>query len=722
MAKELKATQKRSAVCALFLAVSAAFGACRHASDPGNASGTDVSAQIRNNTYYESYDREPYAVRTELKEYTALNEKTGKGAYGRFTEMTVEGNAPDTFRAAVAACNRRAEESVRTRVDEIAAEAGRFSFGKKKEYQFVTYGYVACVTRADGTAFSILETEFEKNGDDGINHHDVAYRFRGAAYETATGEEIPLSDLVPDEAACSKMLRDALAAKYGTDGLASAELADCAWCADALGIRFYINSDAVSKEKRNEIGDYSSGAITAALPYDALPGAKAAFLASVPDSYIAMIDRETVYGLPHGKQSVLLTEKDGETFIRITEDGGKVSEMRIEYADDLSDFYIIRAADGFYLFRQRIGYQEGFFYDFANPDGGFGRFAYQTAQYFDSFLREIKLALPYNPYCAHMAEIRRSFGEKSYDKCSFVPHGHYTFPSDPKAKYKRFVLTDRSLRIDSYNVACRLLEDFDAVQIDERGGEIGGITVPAGKNLFFEAVIGEATRYDLPPARSQYRASQYECRLKDGTRIRFESSTESIVSTGKGYMTRFTEQISLGEALFEDEPGTVPAAEPFTVRIGRKDYPLISDYAKIDHSGEEIDFGTGCWWQIEGYVGRYVITDEDREEMTDSWAAENALREGGETAELVISENGEVTFNCFGEIFKGTLPEKRYYRTYADVFVESENESRSFSIIPRDFEPHETPHRIKFYSEGLPATNEPSRVPPISVYLTRVSE
>ena len=121
----------------------------------------------------------------------------------------------------------------------------------------------------------------------------------------------------------------ALAAKYGTDGLASAELADCAWCADALGIRFYINSDAVSKEKRNEIGDYSSGAITAALPYDALPGAKAAFLASVPDSYIAMIDRETVYGLPHGKQSVLLTEKDGETFIRITEDGGKVSELRI---------------------------------------------------------------------------------------------------------------------------------------------------------------------------------------------------------------------------------------------------------------------------------------------------------------------------------------------------------------------------------------------------------
>ena len=89
MAKDLKANQKRSAACALFLAISAALGACCQASAPG----TDVSAQILNNTYYESYDREPYAVRTELKEYTALNEKTGKGAYGRFTELKVEGKA-----------------------------------------------------------------------------------------------------------------------------------------------------------------------------------------------------------------------------------------------------------------------------------------------------------------------------------------------------------------------------------------------------------------------------------------------------------------------------------------------------------------------------------------------------------------------------------------------------------------------------------------------------
>lgn len=719
MAKDLKANQnqRRSAVCALFLAISAALGACRHASTPG----TDVSAQILNNTYYESYDREPYAVRTELKEYTALNEKTGKGAYGRFTELKVEGNAPDTFRSAVAECNRRAEESVRTRVDRIAEEAGGFSLAKK-EYTYVTYGYIACVTRADGVAFSILETEFEKSGDDSRNHSDLSYRFRGLAYDTASGAEIPLSDLVPDEATCSKMLRDALKSKYGTDGLASADLADCAWTADVLGIRFYVNSDAISKEKRREIGDYSSRAVTAALPYDSLPGAKAKSLSEAPDSYIAMIDRETVYDLPHGKQSVQLTVKDGETYISIAENSGETSELRIEYGDSQSDYYIIRASDGFYLFRERIGYQEGFFYDFAKPDGGFGRFAYNTSQYFDSFLREIELALPYNPYCTHMAEVRRSFGEKSYDSCAFVPNGHYTFPSDPNARYKKFVLTDRSLRTDTYNVACRLLEDFDAVRIDEKGNDIGKITVSAGKNLFFEAVIGEASRYDVPPHRSEYRSSQYECRLKDGTRIRFESSTDSVVSTNKGYLTRFSEQITLAAALYEAEPETVPAAKLFSVRIGKKDYPLIPDYSKINHAGEQIDFGKDLWWQVEDYVGRYVITNEDLEEMRDGYDTWDALEHAGEKAELVISENGEVEFDYFGEIFKGKLPEKRYYQEYVSVRVESDRENRTFTIIPRDFEPHETPNRINFYSEGLPATNEPSHVPPLSVYMTRVSK
>lgn len=111
----------------------------------------------------------------------------------------------------------------------------------------------------------------------------------------------------------------------------------------------------------------------------------------------------------------MLTKDESRTIIRVMPDHGSESSLEIEYADDQSDFYIIRSHGGFYLFREEVGDQDGFFYDFSSPDGGYGRFAYNPSQYFDSFMREIKLALPYDPYCAHMCEGRRSFGYGSND-------------------------------------------------------------------------------------------------------------------------------------------------------------------------------------------------------------------------------------------------------------------------------------------------------------------
>ena len=714
----------RKAAAFLFsLAASAALCGCRGAAEPSGISGEQAElsgeeAQMQQNNAGGAFG-EPYTVRTELREYAAVDPVTGNSAYGRYTELVVEGDAPDSFRNAVAECNRRAEETVRTRVEELLTEqapAGPEADG----IRHVTYGYIASVTRADRTAFSILETEFEK--ESGQSSADIEYRFRGTTWDTASGKEITPADLGLDETACSGMLREALAAKYGAADLAAASFDDCAWTADALGIRFYFHADAVSAEERRAIGDYSGRAVSVSIPYDALPGEQAKALSSAPGSYIAMIDREREYRLPHGDLSVLLTEKDGETVIRIRRDSGDTDERIIEYADDLSDYYIIRAKGGFYLFRERIGYQEGFFYDFTRPDGGYGRFAYNTAQYFDSFLREISLALPHDPNCVHMAEVRRSFGESSYDASSFVPHGHYTFPHDPDARYKRFQLTDECLQIDHGGMTCRLLEEFSAAEIDPEGKEIGEITLPAGEILIFHAVEGEAPRYDDPPKRSHSRTFRYVCRLTDGRRIRFESKTESTVSSGKGFLNRFTEPVPLWEAVPGGNAEPVPEGEPFTVRIGGKDYPLIPDYSKKGHTGEEIDFGGDIWWQAEGYPGRYVSTDEDMEEMRDAYFTQEALAHPDERAELVITDDGQVTFDCFGEIFRGTLPEKRFYHTDAEIKMEAETESRTFRIILREGDPHTVPSKIEFFSEGLPATNEPSKVPPLAVYLTRVPE
>ena len=108
--------------------------------------------------------------------------------------------------------------------------------------------------------------------------------------------------------------------------------------------------------------------------------------------------------------------------------------------------------------------------------------------------------------------------------------------------------------------------------------------------------------------------------------------------------------------------------------------------------------------------------------MKNSYFTQDALSHPDDRAKLVIQENGDVEFNCFGNIFKGTLPEKRYYKENVYISMESKTESRSFRIILREGTIHSVPTKIEFYSEGLPATNEPSKVPPLSVYMTRIQD
>ena len=55
------------------------------------------------------------------------------------------------------------------------------------------------------------------------------------------------------------------------------------------------------------------------------------------------------------------------------------------------------------------------------------------------------------------------------------------------------------------------------------------------------------------------------------------------------------------------------------------------------------------------------------------------------------------------------------------IFMEAGYERRTFRIIVEDKLPAHDPSfgRIRLYSEGEPATNEPSKVPPIEVKLVR---
>lgn len=656
----------------------------------------------------------PYAVRTVLHEDSVIDQEKGTGIYVRYSELIAEDNAPDSLKGAVAECNRWARDAALLKLSSVPSEGKQKDPEDKNKVLFEKYSWIAAVTRADSTAFSILKTEYAEGLPDIWKGPEISYRFRAVTCDTASGAEIQLSELTDTGEPLNEKLREALKVQYGTDAFADVKPENYAWTADALGVRFFFCSDGISGEKLRETGDNTGYAVSVALPYEKLGGERAKALAEVPDSYIAQMDLETLYDLPHGKLSVMLTEENDNTVIRMIPDKGEETSLSIEYADAQSDYYIIRSKNAFYLFRERIGYQEGFFYDFARPDGGFGRFAYNNCQYFDSFLREIGLALPYNPDCVHMCEVRRSFGERSYDSSSFIPNGHYAFPDDTGIKYQSFVLENGVLQIDTGNTACRLLEDRVFTEIDADGNEVGEINLKAGCALLPAEARGEAKRY-LPPAkRNSEIIYSYDCRTADGRRVRFVSDSDSVIAVNGEFMSRFTGPVSLAEA----KTNTVPEApEAFTVRIGARDYPVIPNYSKMNHVGEEIDFGGDIWWNAEGYAGRYEMTEEDitdmrRDAVLSTWVPDGPVV-------LEIGTDGKVYFDYNGTVYEGTLPEKRYYGMYVSMTVSSPSEHRSFEMILREGNIHEAPTRIEFYSEGLPATNVPSKVPPLMVFLTK---
>ena len=159
--------------------------------------------------------------------------------------------------------------------------------------------------------------------------------------------------------------------------------------------------------------------------------------------------------------------------------------------------------------------------------------------------------------------------------------------------------------------------------------------------------------------------------------------------------------MTLGAARYEAGMGGVP---DHYVEIGGKEYKLIQDLSLKTESGEEIDFAGDIWWEAENYAGTFASETGD--------------------AVLTISRNGEARFTFDGKEYTGQLPDKRCYQQDVEIYMEAEYEKRTFRIMVEDNLPPHDPSftRIMFYSEGEPATNEPSMVPPIEVELERKQE
>nr|MCR4655178.1 hypothetical protein [Lachnospiraceae bacterium] len=657
---------------------------------------------------------EAFAVKTVLREQNFVDPEKGIGVYGRYTELMAEGEVPEAFLKVLIEVNDRAKKSVETRAGRFLSENGYPPLSELSDltdgYRYRNVSYIVNVTRADGNLFSILETGMENGiGDSEGADRVQSVSFHSSVYDTQSGRSLTLKDFIKDPESLSERINEALLNKYACEGLyEGGEIP--AWTADYLGLRFYFDGAMIPEEKKQENGLYYNKAVHVSIPYDKLGGPFAEISLKTPECFIAQIEKNTEYALPYDKR-VIRVEKavdsyGYETYRIVIRDGGSEKYWWLEYADDDSDYYLMRTKDGYYFYRLQDTQDRAFVYDFESPDGGFDRFANQNAQCFDSFLHELYLAVPYDPECVHMRERSRRFMEaKSALNTVYAPNGHYSFiPEQGRGRtWLHFALIDDVLLLDSHNIGCRLVHEINATGLDDAGKENGKIQIPAGEVLRFLRVDGESELYYyMSPQYNLYssgaRDYRYDCALSDGREVRLVTRYENSFFVDGMYLDRIGEPVTLGAVRHEAVSGELP--EHF-VEIGGKKYRLIRDLSLKTEAGEEIDFDGDIWWKAENYTGTFSSEEED--------------------AKLVIFENGEVKFDYQGRTFTGKLPEKRYYLCDVEVFMEAGYEDRTFRIIVEDkLPPHDPSFRmIRFYSEGLPATNEPSKVPPIEVELLR---
>lgn len=678
-----------------------------------------------------------YSIKTALKELRLADPEKRIGVYGRYTELTAEGDVPEALSRKLSEVNARAKAQVEEKAGAFLSD-NAFPAAKADEaedpFSYRNISYIVNVTRADQALFSILETEMESGIGDEVGQSLSAAetcRFHASVYDTSSGTELALGDFLQDPGSLPERLKAALSNKYMVDGLYTVkENAAPAWTADYLGLHFYLDGDKAQKQAFRDKGIYTNGAVHVTIPYTALDGALAEAAAKTPESFIAPVEKNAEYALPQDKRSIRVEkaadEGGYEAYRIVIREGKKEKAWWLEYADDASEYYVFRAQGAWYFYRLDDAKGQAYVYNFASPDGGFDRFENQNAQCFDSFLHELYLALPSDPECVHMRERTRKYMDAASGlNPTFAPNGHYSFLPEPGRgrTWLHFALIDDALALDTRNVGCRLLHEISGVQLDEAGdagkapegadnagkkpdgagSEGKEIVIPAGEVLQFLRVDGESELYYyMSPKYNLYQSGArdyfYDCALSDGRLVRLVTRYENSFFVDGMYMDRIGEPVTLAAASYEAGLGEV---QDHYVEIGGKKYKLIRDLSLKTEAGEEIDFAGDTWWKVENYVGTYVSKDSD--------------------ARLVIADDGGVRFDFEGRTFTGKLPEKRYYRQDVKIDMEAGYERRTFRIIVEDDLPWHDPgfRKITFYSAGEPATNEPSKVPPIEVELVR---
>ena len=689
-------------------------------------------------------DVEQLQVQMTRNPIAEVGEQTGKGAYGEYTNISLESDSFDALLLALEARNKQvaiaAEDKVNGHANDPDAQSTTEAHeldlqlgGADKTVQavdFIDFLSAGTVTRADTNLTCVLESEGSQ-----LDGWGDKVSFASHVYDSQTGTELALGDLVTDTSQLPEVIDAAMHEKYYMEGMLKededvaqivrdklenpTEHGALAWTADYLGMKFYFGSNDFSFANSYH-GMYVS------VPYAEHPGLFADVCATIPDDFIAQLEYGKAYELPgdakgrsvqvtrshrEGAQLGLLgtspvntSKSAGWTFTVQVGTGTGDDFAPTGEASNLPWFYDMYRQDympclvcvdgAYYLYgfgdRNSEGYNTAVY---ALDDGdGMPKLLGELSEGFVAQPTYTHWSFPCNPAAVTMAD---NDCLASYDRILFerpcAIDGATGMPT-PSAK-------EQDYTAHTVNQAYKTRLSVNAVLLGDDRQEIGNAVVEENTVCFLEGGMPQ---------------DHYDMRLGDGrlVRLAYDSQTRQIDDHYTSDLLTMVPAASAEEATIET------GARQRRVWHHGQYVNLVPETGNIVGTGAIIDYGDTPWWIAEEFVGTWVSTEADRERIVEWYSDGNPPDDG----KLEIRENGTFAMTFGGISYEGTLAKTRGYAVYAGGEMTPVDGGYTqgvwFDYITYDDEEKDTWSHIEFHVDGLPYPMS-EQAPAFECYFTR---
>ena len=687
-----------------------------------NATSSDSSNA---STRKDVTDVEQLQVQVVREDLAEIGEETGNGAYGEYTSISLESSGYDALTTVLETRNKQVATAIKAKVHDHAANPNAQATtdshamdvllgGVDKSVEavdFINFLSAGTVTRADSVLTCVLESEGSQ-----LDGWGDKVSFSSRVYNSQTGAELQLGDLVTDTSQLPEIIDAAMHRKYCFENSFAededvaqivrgklenpAENGELAWTADYLGMKFYFDSNDLSHANAYH-GMYVS------VPYAEHPGLFADECTAVPGNFIAQLEYGVAYELPGDARGrsvrVTRTHREGATLglsgtspvstssgagwtfaVQVGTGAGDAFEVAGE-ATNSPWFYdmfrqdympcLVCVGGAYYLYgfgdRNSDSYETAVY---ALDDGnGQPKLLGEIAEGFVVQPTYTRWSLPCNPVAVTMAD-RDCLA--SYDRVLFER------PCAIDAATGMPTPAAESYSAHTANQAYMTRIDVDGVLLDDDGQEGEAVTVAEGTACFLEAGMPD---------------DHYDMRLVDGrlVRLAYDSTTRKI----DGHYTNDVFAMVPAASAAETKVETGPRQR--RVWHHGQHVQLVPETGNIVGTGAIIDYGDTPWWVAEEFVGTWTMTEDDRQKIAEWYSDGNPPDDG----KLEIREDGTFAMTFSGTSYEGELSATRGFGVYAGGSMTPVDggytQKVSFDYTPES-ESDESWAHIHFFVESLP--------------------